>query len=230
MAPTATSLRAPRPRRVLARRAPVILALGLLAGALPLAGAAGARGRPPGPVGLQRPQYLKLFLNATDLTTVRAPNMRMVQDTRTKGADPRDTAYRTHRGVASGFAVWMANRSDVRVWRLVDIRWVFRSNADASAYYRATLRRNAEGNPRVAGAAPIGDECQVFGGTQKMAGVAVTHYFYIFRVANVVVKLYVAQGPNVYGEKDRLIPVAVTAIARKIKSRIWRIQQFPNAK
>mgnify|MGYP006302529515 CR=1 FL=1 len=72
-------------------------------------------------VGIQKGTYLKLFLDKKDLKP-----MRMVQDTRKKGPDPRDAEFKKYKGITSGFSVWMG-RTDHTVWRLVDIRWVFPS-------------------------------------------------------------------------------------------------------
>lgn len=59
-----------------------------------------------------------------------------------------------------------------------------------------------EGQPRLPNAPLKGDNCSVFGGTVDISGVTLTHYY--FTVQNVVVKLYVAKGPEIVGATDRL--------------------------
>ncbi len=167
---------------------------------------------------LSEAAYLALFLTEAELPK----GMRRVQDSRKKGADPQDSAYRKHGGQSAGMSIWMG-RSDDPVWRMVDIRWVFPSESAARAYHAEALSANSERQPRIPKAEHVGTECGVFGGTvtHEAAKVTMTHYFYIFRVGRVVSKLYVAQGPS--ASKGALTVTAVAALAGKIATRSVRL-------
>jgi hypothetical protein len=158
--------------------------------------------------------YRSLYLERGDL-----PGMRIAQDSRDKGADPGDSAFREHGGLKSGMVVWTGD-SDAPVWRVADIRWVFPSVSAAKKYHEAQLGKNSEGEGEADRWAPVGSDCHVFGGTRTMSNVRMTHFFYIFRKGRTVVKLYVAQGPGVQGQK--LTPDMVKPIADKIASRVGK--------
>lgn len=139
------------------------------------------------------PPYLALFLDAHEVP----PALRRVQDTRLQRPDD-DDAFAELGGLASGFAAWQGDQ-DQTVARIVDIRILFPRADDAARYHERRLTHNSEGRPEIAGVPGVGDECRVFGGTdrlQALPGVTVemTAFFYIFRVGRVVVKLFVMQG------------------------------------
>lgn len=165
--------------------------------------------------GVEREEYLELFLESTDFNEP----MRQTQDTPEKGPDPSDHAFPKHHGLFSGFNVFMGN-SEEKVWRVVDIRWVFPNARRASEYLVESIAMQSEGAPPVAGAPEAGAQCQVFGGEQDgpLPGLRMTTFHYIFRVLNVVVKLFVAQGPQVIDEN--LTADDVVEIARRIETRI----------
>jgi hypothetical protein len=168
--------------------------------------------------------YAALFLNEEDL----AP-LRRVQDSRIHPPDPDDAAFVRYGGLRGGFAVWMGSVASA-VWRLVDIRFVFPDEERAAAYHAERLIANSEGNPEVHGAPPVGEECSVFGGRSALslggAQVEMVTYFYVFRIANVVVKLFVAQGPEAV---DALTPDRVAVIAARIADRLHARPTYPPA-
>lgn len=157
--------------------------------------------------------YAKLYLEAGDLP----PGMKRTQDSRTKGADEGDTEFKKLGGERSGLAVWMG-ASDQPVWRLVDIRWVFPDAEAAAVYHKARLRQNAENQPRVPGAAPVGQDGYVFGGSISMMGMDIVNYLYLFRVDRVLIKLYVAQDPQMKGTQLR--PELVKPIAERAAAQV----------
>jgi len=165
--------------------------------------------------GVELDEFLDLFLDADDFDEP----MRCVQDTREQGPDPGDVAFPRSHGLYSGFAVWMGS-TEHPVWRLVDIRWVFPDSDRARAYHVETLAHNSEGAPPVDGAPVVGRECHVFGGRQPtpIPDVEMTTYYYLFRVLNVVVKLFVAQGPAL--PPATLQAAQVADIAVRIEKRI----------
>lgn len=163
---------------------------------------------------LSKESYLRLFLEASDLPA----GMERVQDSRTQGADPKDAAYKSHHGEASGMAAWMG-ADNAPIWRVVDIRWVFPTEAEAAAYIKETWRKHGEGQPEVRDAKSVGENCHVFGGTKRdeVLNMNLTQFYYVFRTGRVVVKLYVAQGP--LEEKPKLTAEMVRALAEKISMR-----------
>jgi hypothetical protein len=167
-------------------------------------------------VGITHYDYLDLFLDASDFGGA----MRMVQDSRLQGPDPDDGAFPKYGGILTGFAAWMAS-PDAPVWRMVDIRTIFPTEWQASAWHAARLFDNAERQPEVKGAPLVGQECWVFGGRMQLpiAGLTITiaNYFYLFRVVRVVVKLYVAQGSD---SQTTLIPEMVASIGQRIVRRM----------
>ena len=169
---------------------------------------------PSEPRGLAEEDFLLLFLTAADFSN----GMRQVQDTRLQGPDPGDRDFARNRGVMSGFTAWMAADSEP-VWRVVDIRWTFPDADAAHAYINEGRQKIAEGQPEVSGAEAVGEDCRVFGGTMDTPfGTKITNYFYTFRVGNVVVKLYAAQGPEL--ERPTLTPTLLAPIAKAIVKRV----------
>lgn len=156
--------------------------------------------------------YDNLYLQDGDLP----PGMTMTQDSRGRGADPGDTAFRQHGGLDSGGTVWHGPQT-APVFRLVDIRWVFPTAQAAMAYHRQTTGANSEGTAEVRGAPAVGTDCHVFGGLFEPLGpgTGITSYFYLFTVGTVVVKLYAADFDG-----RSLRPDLLTPIAQKIVQRI----------
>lgn len=160
--------------------------------------------------------FLPVFLEAQDLPG----DIKMTQDTRCHlPLDPGDDAFARHCGFCSGLALWQG-RFDQTIFRLVDIRWVFPTKKEAQAYHVERLLANSEGQPEIPGAPLAGTDCRVFGGTIDVRGTPLTHYYYIFRVQNVVVKLYVAQGPDVIGTEKSLTLEKVAELAETCIQRI----------
>lgn len=157
--------------------------------------------------------FEELFLTAKELPR----KMRMEQDSRRSGPEP-DKAFIKYHGEHAGLVVWKGEHNDP-IWRVVDIRWVFPSEAEAAAFYKATLKTNSENKPEIAIATTIEiPDFHVFGGTEILRGnLELTHYYYIFRVGRVVAKLYVAQG---YLSKEKLKMEKVQKLADKVCERI----------
>jgi len=141
--------------------------------------------------GITFEEFLDLFVPWDE----SLPALRLTQDGRELGPDPDDQAFARHQGLSSGLMVWMAAMGEP-IWRLVDIRTTFPSATRASAYHRETMDRQSEGFPPVIDAPALGDECAVFGGTFQIPQTPqrITSFIYLFRVHNVSVKLFVANG------------------------------------
>jgi hypothetical protein len=161
--------------------------------------------------GITASEFQELFLKSEDFPEP----MEMIQDERGSRGYLNDAAFRKYRGLFHGFCVWHGS-FERPVWRVVDGRWAFPSMEKA-----ARLKPNSEGHPLVPGAESVGEHCSVFGGTARsplFPDMLVTAYYYIFRVHNIVVKLFIVQGPNV--SDARLKPEIVASIARRIELRI----------
>ena len=170
------------------------------------------------PVGINDGEFLSMFLAHNDL----AQHMKRKQDDRRTGPDADDREFPRYHGVHAGFAVWVDEHPEVAVWRLVDARLVFPSVVLADGFLKAAMKKQAEGQPPIHTSHLVGEGCQVFGGTVPnpvFPAMTLTHYYYIFRVENVVVKVYVAQGPRV-PSNIQLRPEHVAAIAGKIEMKI----------
>jgi hypothetical protein len=164
-------------------------------------------------VGISQDTYLSLFLTEEDI----GGKMYMEQDTRLQGPDTVEVAFPKYQGLFAGFACWMAG-VDQPVMRVVDIRWVFPTCWQASAFHAAQLDINSEGNPPLLDALPVGEECRVFYAKIKMPQFVLRHFFYIFRLGRVVVKLYCAQGFEAPVNSLKIEQVA--QIARRIEKRV----------
>jgi hypothetical protein len=170
-------------------------------------------------VGMGHDDYLALFLEAGDLP----PTLQRLQDRRLQGPDARDRWFARHQGILTGMAVWTAAPSET-IFRLVDIRTVFPTARQASAWHVDAMAYNAEHLPQVAGAPPVGTACRVFGGTQPNPlglGPPLTAYLYLFCSGRVVVKLFTMQGTEA---ATPLTPVRVADIAQRTAERVERVQ------
>ncbi|MBI4701852.1 MAG: hypothetical protein HY744_11990 [Deltaproteobacteria bacterium] len=156
-------------------------------------------------------EYRRTFLQPADL-----PGMSMTQDSRAQ-SDPSDQAFRQHGGEHDGFAVWMGDMA-APVWRLVDVRIAFPSEDEATGYMDDAMDKLSEGRHPIPSAPDVGSDCQVFGGVEQTMGIELVNYFYLFRVRNVVAKVYAAQGPGVQGKV--LSPQVLEPYARKAAARI----------
>lgn len=154
--------------------------------------------------------YAQLFLEARELPSGLQPT----QDSRMRGADPNDEAFRRCYGLRSGLLAWQAPINSV-IERVVDIRWVFPSEDMAMAYHQQTLQINSENMPYLQTAPSVGTECYVFGGKVDMGLAQITSYIYLFRVKTVIVKFYIAQG-----EGQNLSINNIATLAQNVFNRV----------
>ena len=189
-----------------------------------LDGVASPDARDPAPIGSDPPGERRgcdmrgLYLVGDDL-----PDMTLVQDSATSGPDDGDYAYAACDGMGTGLRVWLGLPTQ-SIWRIVDIRFAFPDAARAAAYHAERLVANSEGHPALPDAPLVGDECHVFGGSRAMAplGVDMTMFFYVFRVGAVVVKLFVAPGPQATQPLDI---EDVHAIAQRVIARLATVDR-----
>jgi hypothetical protein len=171
--------------------------------------------RGPGVAAADGTDFEPLYLTAQDV-----PGMVLETDFRQSGADPGDYAFVACGGLHAGLQAWVGEQTD-RTWRLMDIRFAFSDAEQAAVYHAERLLANSEGYPPVANAPLAGEDCHVFGGTQRYqrpAGtIDVTRYFYVFRVNAVVVKLFAAQGVE---SADPLQPEHLHALAERIVTKL----------
>jgi hypothetical protein len=160
--------------------------------------------------------FLPMFLEKEDIKN----GVRLTQDTRRYlPPDPDDRSFDKYCGYHAGLALWEGG-FDRTIYRLVDIRYVFPTENEAKAYHADELFAKSEGQPEIPDAPKVGDECSVFGGNVKLMGVSLNHYYYIFRVQNVVVKLYACQGPDVVDPAETLTPGKVAKLAEICMKRV----------
>ncbi|MBI2761023.1 MAG: hypothetical protein HYX51_06315, partial [Chloroflexi bacterium] len=163
--------------------------------------------------------YLATFLTAEAFPA----GFKMWQDSRTRGPDPGDAAFRQYGGLQSGGARWgPADERLAPINRIIDVRWLFPTAQAATAYHRATLQANAEGMSLVQGAPALGTDCHAFRWDAGWMSAQITGRhepsytcMYLFTVGPVVVKFFAAGG---FGEHPTL--EETYAIARHIPPRI----------
>ncbi len=166
---------------------------------------------------------VRLDVNALYLDDADLPDyLSLGQDSRDHAPDPDDYAFAGCDGAHVGLRAWNADPTSV-IGRLVDIRFVFPDEARAAAYHAERLFANSELRSEVADAPAVGEDCHVFGGPAivEMGTVRfeMTMYYYVFRVRNVVVKLFASQGESA---ASRLTPEYAQQIAERAAARCRR--------
>ena len=161
--------------------------------------------------GVSDEAYLNLFAQASDLPT----GMTMPQDSRTRGADPGDAAFRQYGGTHAGLARWHSESGPIN--RLIDIRATFPDAQAATNYYHAVLREQMENMPAIPDAPKVGSNCIVVGGNfpDMFGSAGHTSVCYLFTVGPVWVKLFAAD----FGDARMTVPM-IQAIAQNIARRI----------
>jgi hypothetical protein len=160
-------------------------------------------------------QYLSLFLDQSDL-----PQMRKVQDNRLAMPRPDDNEWASNNGLGLGRVIWQG-ADDALIWQFMDLRFAFPDAARAVAYHRARLAANAEGARPVSGAAAVGSFCAVFGGLRPSPfdpTATMTHYYYLFVVDCILVKLFAAQSPQL--ASGTLTAQDLTPLARRVEAHV----------
>ncbi len=124
----------------------------------------------------------------------------------------------------SGKKLWTAKDPSAIVWQVHDLRWVFPDVAGAQRYLQAGQAELAEGLPPVSQPPMVGSDPQMYTAQGDTYGVGVEMYMYnlVFRVDNVVVKIFVAQGPTLKGKQ--LTPLMIAALGQKAVDRIRAAQ------
>lgn len=120
----------------------------------------------------------------------------------------------------SGKKLWTAKDPAAAVWQVHDLRWVFPDAAAAQRFLQAASKELSEGLPPVAQPPAVGSEPQMYTAQGDTFGVGVDMFMYnlIFRVDNVVVKVFVAQGPTAPAKV--LTPLMVGALGQRAVERI----------
>jgi hypothetical protein len=131
---------------------------------------------------------------------------------------PGDYAFAACDGVHVELRRWAGAGT---ISRLIDIRFVFPDAERAAAYHAERVLAASEGYPPIEEAPLVGEDCHVFGGTfpMKSGERDATIYFYVFRVRNVVVKLFAAQ------ETDAAECLTTTHVQRIAERIVVRIEQ-----
>jgi hypothetical protein len=119
-----------------------------------------------------------------------------------------------------GKKLWTAKDTSVAVWQIHDLRWIFPDASAAERYLQQSLEQLSEGLPEVATPPAVGSNTKMFTAQGDAYGLGIEVYMYnlVFRVDNVVVKVFVAQGPT--APKKILTPLMVAALGQKAVERI----------
>lgn len=120
----------------------------------------------------------------------------------------------------SGKKLWTAKDPAAPVWQVHDIRWVFPDAAAAQRYLQQGTKELSEGLPPVSQPPMVGADTQMYTAQGDAYGLGIDVFMYdlVFRVDNVVVKIFVSQGPN--APKKVLTPLMVAALGQKAVDRI----------
>jgi len=102
--------------------------------------------------------YLALFLTSEDV-----PGLDSGEAVHREDAEPGDDAWIPCEGMKAGFQVWQRIRGTELV-RLVDVRWLFPSEASAARYHEDRMTANAEGFRRVPSVGLPGVDVAAFSG------------------------------------------------------------------
>lgn len=135
--------------------------------------------------------------------------------------DPCDQPDEKANGCSfTGKKLWTAEDANAAVWQVHDIRWVFADAGGAQRFLAANEKLMSEGLPSVVQAPAVGSDARMWTaqGDVYGIGIEVIQYSLSFRVDNVVVKIFVAQGPLVKGKT--LTPLMVAALGQKAVKRI----------
>jgi hypothetical protein len=120
----------------------------------------------------------------------------------------------------SGKKLWTAKDTAAAAWQVHDIRWVFPDAAAAQRYLAGAPSELPEGLPAVTQPPAVGNDTRMYTAQGDTYGVGVEMYMYnlVFRVDNVVVKLFIVQGPTATGKV--LTPLMVGALGQKVVDKI----------
>ena len=120
----------------------------------------------------------------------------------------------------TGKKVWTSPDNNAVVWQVHDVRWAFADDAGARRFMQTQDQILSEGLPSVVQAPAVGSDAKMWTAQGDVYGVGVEVYMYslAFRVDNVVVKVFVAQGAFVKGKV--LTPLMVAALGQKAIKRI----------
>ncbi|MBZ5709705.1 hypothetical protein [Nannocystis pusilla] len=166
------------------------------------------------PWGTDDASFQATYLQPGDLTSVSD----LSGDWARAGCEPGAAQFGcTHWGKK----LWTAKDASVAMWQVHDLRWVF-PNADAAQrFLQSSMDEMAEGLPAVTTPPAVGADTKMFTaqGDTYGIGIEVIMYNLVFRVDNVVVKLFVAQGPEAKQRKV-LTPLMVAALGQKAVERI----------
>ncbi|MBL9102461.1 MAG: hypothetical protein JNL82_15985 [Myxococcales bacterium] len=116
-----------------------------------------------------------------------------------------------------GKKLWLARDPNHAVGQVHDIRWVFPDAASAQRYLAESSRELSENMKPVSQPPAVGSDSQLWSATNSMFGMNVFMYNLVFRVDNVVVKLFLAQGG---GDAKVLTPLMIGALGQKAADRI----------
>jgi len=166
------------------------------------------------PWGTDDASFQATYLQPGDLTSVSD----LSGDWAKAGCEPGAAQFGcTHWGKK----LWTAKDASVAMWQVHDLRWVFPSADAAQRFLPTAMDEMAEGLPAVTTPPAVGSDTRMFTaqGDTYGIGIEVIMYNLVFRVDNVVVKLFVAQGPEAKQRKI-LTPLMVAALGQKAVERI----------
>ena len=129
--------------------------------------------------------YRRLFLSSQDV-----PDLEAREAVHSSDAEAGDDAWVACHGIEAGFQVWQRIQG-TELARVVDVRWLFPSEANARRYDALRVGPNAEGFLPVPGFSVTGTDVAAFAG-QDPFGLGGEMHIYLFVLGRVAAKVFVS--------------------------------------
>lgn len=159
----------------------------------------------------------KIFLETSDLE----PSIHLRKQVFSAEPDPTDTEFAKCNGLRLGAREWHGESQSSTIARLLDIRFVFPTEADAERYIGSALDYLREGVDEIDGAPSVGENSRIFGTRLRQPGKPETEtvrgFICLFRERNIVAKVVVSQGSDA---GDPLDMWGALRLAQKVLARI----------
>ena len=130
----------------------------------------------------------------------------------------QDTGFKKAGGSHAAKVYWVGSDQTAAIGQLFDLRFVFPDAASAQAYLDANTSELSEGMSSVKKVPKIGDSTRMYSMVGEVDGTFVVMYNVIFRVDNVVVKLFIGQGAKL--SQQKLTDAIAGGVAEKAAARI----------
>lgn len=119
------------------------------------------------------------------------------QDQRLAQLDDPDGWFAAQGGVRFGIDTWQAAEMELPVWRVMDLRWLFRTPAEATAFHHTRFLADSESLPEIVDAPPVGLDSHAYLGVSHMllpVGLSIVMGCYLFTGGPIRLKIFASEG------------------------------------